>query len=128
WVVVGAPRRRVLQEFPRNQMRVAGADLKLWRVGICQLSVDFLSDVSAGSPRGRPRHERAARAIQAVGRAGEPPGVIAARQLPFWRRLDPNAGPGVVNVLPSDLIGQPQLVVACRIKLIKSPPRTVGAI
>src|SRR5262249_47310057 len=69
--------------------------------------------------------ERTARREQAVGRAREPPRVIAATQLPLGGRLQLDTRPRVLDVLPTDLIGEPQFVVTGRIELIEGAARPV---
>src|SRR5678816_651662 len=109
-------------------MGVASPDLKLRFVVVGRLDVHLLTDVSSSRGGSRPRDGGSARAVEGIGDARQPPRVIAAIHAPFCGGPELDAGSGVVNVPPSDLVGQAVLVVAGGIQLIESPARPVRAI
>lgn len=69
-------------------MRESGGDLGLFVAGVEDLRIEFLSDVASGGSARDPHKGAADGAIQGVFAAGEPPGMIIARQEPFRMELD----------------------------------------
>src|SRR5687767_5971818 len=97
WIAVAVSGCGAFQELARDQMGITATYLQLRRVSERHLHIDLLPDVRAGRSLGRSGDGRAARAVERVGRAGEPPRVVTASELQSGRRPDLEAGAQVLN-------------------------------
>src|SRR5687767_11111542 len=82
----------------------------------------------AGRSCARPRDGRTARAIERVGGAGEPPGVITACQLQLRGRFDFEPRTQVRDIPPAYLVGEAVLVVRGGVQLIERSPCAISTI